>query len=89
MKLFFVVFPLFVMLLTEDFTVASSYDAFYEGDTNSIIEPNCKQYGIPGCPRNLNPVCGTDSITYSNECLLCEKNREQGGDIKIKWKGVC
>ncbi|XP_036618398.1 serine protease inhibitor Kazal-type 2 [Trichosurus vulpecula] len=89
MKLFFVMFPLFVMLLTVDFTVASSYDAFYGGDSTSIITPNCKEYAIPGCPRDLNPVCGTDSLTYANECILCEKNREKGQDVQIKWRGPC
>ncbi|XP_068961138.1 serine protease inhibitor Kazal-type 2 [Petaurus breviceps papuanus] len=89
MKRFFVVFALFVMLLTEDFTVALSYDAFYGDDVTSIIAPDCKQYATPGCPRDLNPVCGTDSLTYANECTLCEKNREQDKDIKIKWKGPC
>ncbi|XP_007496465.1 serine protease inhibitor Kazal-type 2 [Monodelphis domestica] len=88
MKRLLLVFPLFVMLLTKNFTVASSHEPFYD-DNGEIIMPDCKMYGNPGCPRDLNPVCGTDSLTYPNECSLCEKSREQGKDIQIKWKGFC
>uniref|UniRef100_A0A5F8G853 Kazal-like domain-containing protein n=1 Tax=Monodelphis domestica TaxID=13616 RepID=A0A5F8G853_MONDO len=60
------------------------------GGTGHVVSlPDCKMYGNPGCPRDLNPVCGTDSLTYPNECSLCEKSREQGKDIQIKWKGFC
>nr|XP_011709046.2 serine protease inhibitor Kazal-type 2 [Macaca nemestrina] len=38
--------------------------------------PFCARYQLPGCPRDFNPVCGTDMITYPNECTLCMKIRE-------------
>ncbi|XP_074085461.1 serine protease inhibitor Kazal-type 2 [Macrotis lagotis] len=88
MKRFFVMFLLLGILLTTDFSVASAYN-YYDDDMGSATVPDCKMYGTPGCPRDLNPVCGTDSVTYANECILCEKNRDQGQDIQIKWRGSC
>uniref|UniRef100_A0A8C3FNW5 Kazal-like domain-containing protein n=1 Tax=Chrysemys picta bellii TaxID=8478 RepID=A0A8C3FNW5_CHRPI len=60
-----------------------------------ILQPDCSKYKNPdgtwigGCPRNYAPVCGTDGITHSNECLLCEKIWETGVPIGIKHRGEC
>ncbi|KAM9373292.1 double-headed protease inhibitor, submandibular gland-like [Phaethornis superciliosus] len=41
------------------------------------------------CPRNYEPVCGTDNKTYPNECLLCrEIFRNRGIDKKHNGKCV-
>ncbi|KFP85389.1 Pancreatic secretory trypsin inhibitor, partial [Acanthisitta chloris] len=36
---------------------------------------SCGNYDLgKGCPRNFEPLCGTDDVVYSNECLLCLQN---------------
>ncbi|XP_068958819.1 double-headed protease inhibitor, submandibular gland-like [Petaurus breviceps papuanus] len=41
------------------------------------------------CPRDLNPVCGTDQQNYDNECLLCNFILEKGLRIRKLHDGKC
>ncbi|XP_044801790.2 serine protease inhibitor Kazal-type 2 isoform X3 [Bubalus bubalis] len=59
------------------------------GQPSEYSTPNCHQYTLPGCPRDFNPVCGSDLSTYPNECTLCMKIREDGRDIKVIRSGPC
>ncbi|XP_075154053.1 serine protease inhibitor Kazal-type 1-like [Haematobia irritans] len=44
------------------------------------------------CPRNYDPVCGTNSVTYSNRCeFTCSKREEErrGRSLDMARAGPC
>merc|ERR1711963_665821 len=44
----------------------------------------------PNCPRILKHVCGTDGVTYNNECLLKLKACKSGDALVAKaHDGMC
>ncbi|XP_054024393.1 ovomucoid [Dryobates pubescens] len=41
------------------------------------------------CSEIVGPICGSDGITYSNECLLCTYNIEYGTNVSKDHDGEC
>ena len=41
------------------------------------------------CPPDFEPVCGTDNMTYSNECFLEMENCRSNNTIAISHYGAC
>uniref|UniRef100_A0A8C7MAR4 Serine peptidase inhibitor, Kazal type 2, tandem duplicate 1 n=1 Tax=Oncorhynchus kisutch TaxID=8019 RepID=A0A8C7MAR4_ONCKI len=77
---------------TRMFTVTSLVDITFRATFISRImlrNADCSQYNLPMCPRNFEPVCGSDGTNYSNECMLCFQNMERKSNILIRSKGEC
>ncbi|XP_004460740.1 serine protease inhibitor Kazal-type 7 [Dasypus novemcinctus] len=41
------------------------------------------------CPITYLPVCGSDYITYGNECLLCTESLKNYGKVQFLHEGAC
>ncbi|XP_066199575.1 serine protease inhibitor Kazal-type 7 [Saccopteryx leptura] len=41
------------------------------------------------CPITYMPVCGSDYITYGNECHLCIETLKSHGSVQFLHEGVC
>ncbi|XP_051900901.1 trypsin inhibitor ClTI-1-like [Pristis pectinata] len=58
--------------------------------TSAGIEPRCEDFPYhPVCPLVLQPLCGTNGVTFTSLCNLCLYNWGTGFKIKILHEGVC
>ncbi|XP_063025026.1 ovomucoid-like [Melospiza melodia melodia] len=70
----------------------------HDGECKEVAPVDCSRYpnstseeGKVGliCSKDISPVCGTDWVTYDNECLLCARSLEAGTSIGKKADGEC
>ncbi|CAL8288983.1 unnamed protein product [Arctogadus glacialis] len=52
-------------------------------------KPACHDPEELACPLNLDPMCGSDGVTYGNECVLCVERQITKTNIMISKEGNC
>ncbi|NXC12202.1 IOVO protein, partial [Corythaeola cristata] len=70
----------------------------HDGECKEVIPVDCSRYSNMTneegkvmflCNDAPSPICGTDGVTYDNECLLCAHNLESGTAVGKKYDGEC
>ncbi|MCJ0311153.1 hypothetical protein J0W41_19095, partial [Clostridioides difficile] len=58
-------------------------------DCSAYLRETPSGEAIAACPFILQEVCGSDGVTYSNDCALCAHNIEFGTSVAKKHDGRC
>jgi len=81
---------------------STTYEAFFP---TFILAPNCRPlprflnakaadfwcnlFGFFCAFASAVQVCGSNGVTYDNECRLRAENCETGSDVRVKYRGAC
>ncbi|XP_004587620.2 serine protease inhibitor Kazal-type 7 [Ochotona princeps] len=79
---------LLLLCAATHFCSSSAAHSFVSNQVDCSIYKKYPVVAIP-CPITYLPVCGSDYITYGNECHLCTETLKSNGRVQFLHEGTC
>ena len=80
---------MYIISASKTLTVTIIFGSYNLIFNNYIFPPTNSDKCLRACPKSYEPVCGSDGITYANECTFKIAQCKAEKKLTIKAQGRC